>query len=99
MYFNLKVSLPDDMLTKVDRMSMAHSLETRVPFLDHRLVEFMATVHRDVKMEGYTRKSVLRNTIGKRLPPALLRAPKRGFSLPLREWFKDRSFETKLQSL
>ncbi|HEY4799966.1 MAG TPA: asparagine synthase (glutamine-hydrolyzing) [Bacteroidia bacterium] len=99
MVFQLKVLLPDDFLTKVDRMSMAHSLETRVPFLDHRLVEFMATVHRDVKMEGYTRKSVLRNTIGKRLPPALLRAPKRGFSLPLREWFKDRSFETKLQSL
>ena len=54
---------------------------------------------RDIKMEGYTRKSVLRNTIGKKLPSSLLNAPKRGFSVPLREWFKDKSFEQKLQSL
>lgn len=99
MFFQLKVLLPDDFLTKVDRMSMAYSLETRVPFLDYRLVEFMAKVHRDVKMEGYERKSVLRNTVGKILPPALLRAPKKGFSIPLREWFKDKAFESKLQSL
>lgn len=99
MLFQFKILLPDDFLAKVDRMSMAASLETRVPFLDHRLVEFMAKVHRDVKMEGYERKSVLRNTIGKRLPPALLRAPKRGFSIPLREWFKDKAFEPRLRSL
>ncbi|TAL60938.1 MAG: asparagine synthase (glutamine-hydrolyzing) [Bacteroidetes bacterium] len=99
MFFQFKVLLPDDFLAKVDRMSMASSLETRVPFLDYRLVEYMARVHRDVKMEGYERKSVLRNTIGKRLPPALLRAPKKGFSIPLREWFKDKAFEPKLQSL
>jgi asparagine synthase (glutamine-hydrolysing) len=99
MFFQFKVLLPDDFLTKVDRMSMAASLETRVPFLDYRLVEFMAKVHRDVKMDGYERKSVLRNTIGKKLPSSLLRAPKRGFSIPLREWFKDKAFEQKLQSL
>ncbi|MBI4946222.1 MAG: asparagine synthase (glutamine-hydrolyzing) [Bacteroidetes bacterium] len=99
MFFQFKVLLPDDFLTKVDRMSMAASLETRVPFLDHRLVEFMSRVHRDIKMEGYERKSVLRNTIGKRLPPALLRAPKKGFAIPLREWFKEKSFEPKLESL
>jgi len=99
MFFQFKVLLPNDFLTKVDRMSMASSLETRVPFLDYRLVEYMAKVHRNIKMEGYERKSVLRHTIGKRLPPALLRAPKRGFSIPLREWFKDKAFESKLQSL
>lgn len=99
MFFQFKVLLPDDFLAKVDRMSMASSLETRVPFLDYRLVEYMARVDRDVKMEGYERKSVLRNTIGQRLPAALLRAPKRGFSIPLREWFKDKAFEPKLQSL
>ena len=99
MFFQFKILLPDDFLVKVDRMSMASSLETRVPFLDYRLVEYMAQVHRDVKMQGYERKSVLRNTIGRRLPPALLRAPKRGFSIPLREWFKDRSFDAKLNSL
>jgi asparagine synthase (glutamine-hydrolysing) len=99
MFFQFKVLLPDDFLVKVDRMSMASSIETRVPFLDYRLVEYMARVHRDIKMEGYERKSVLRNTIGRRLPPALLRAPKRGFSIPLREWFKDKAFDTKLESL
>ncbi len=99
MFFQFKVLLPDDFLAKVDRMSMASSLETRVPFLDYRLVEFMAKVDRDVKMQGYQRKSVLINTIGKRLPSDLLRAPKRGFSVPLRKWFADKSFEQKLQSL
>lgn len=99
MFFQFKVLLPDDFLAKVDRMSMVSSLETRVPFLDYRLVEFMCKVHRDVKMQGYERKSVLRNTIGQRLPPALLNAPKKGFSLPLRDWFKDKSFEQRLHSL
>ncbi len=50
-------------------------------------------------MKGYERKTVLINTIGKRLPPALLTAPKRGFSVPLRDWFKDKAFEQKFQSL
>jgi len=88
MYFNLKVSLPDDMLTKVDRMSMAASIEARVPLLDYRLVELMAGVHRDVKLPGFTRKAVLRDTVGQRLPAPLLRAGKRGFVVPLRAWFR-----------
>ncbi len=56
MYFHLKVSLPDDMLAKVDRMSMAHSLETRVPFLDHRLVELAWSVDKKVKLPRYNAK-------------------------------------------
>lgn len=99
MYFQYKVSLPDDILVKVDRMSMAYSLEARVPFLDHRLVEFMAKVHKDVKMDGYTRKTVLRDTVAKSLPGALLKAPKKGFVVPLREWFKGESFRTHLNDL
>lgn len=99
MIYHTKLVLPDDYLVKVDRMSMAYSLETRVPFLDHRLVEFMAGVHKNVKMEGYTRKSVLRNTVGKRLPEALLNQPKKGFGIPLREWFKSRNFEQRLEKL
>jgi len=98
-HFHLKGSLPEQMLTKVDRMSMAHSIETRVPFLDHRLVEFMYQVDFSVKMKGYERKSVLRNTIGKKLPVELLNAPKKGFSVPLREWFKGNSFSEKLNEL
>lgn len=99
MYFQFKALLPDDFLTKVDRMSMASSLETRVPFLDYRLVEYMMHVDMNVKMEGMKRKSILINTIGKRLPSELLRAPKKGFSLPLREWFKDKSLEAEVRSL
>jgi asparagine synthase (glutamine-hydrolysing) len=92
MYFHYKLSLPNDYLVKVDRMSMANSIETRLPFLDYRLVEFMATVHKDIKMNGWERKSVLRNTVGKQLPDNLLYAPKKGFGIPLREWFKQESF-------
>ncbi len=99
MYFNLKVSLPDDMLAKVDRMSMAHSLETRVPFLDHRLVELTYQVHKDVKMPGLQRKDLLRRTVGRRLPPSLLKAPKMPFSVPLREWFKQDGFSERLSAL
>jgi asparagine synthase (glutamine-hydrolysing) len=96
MYFNFKVSLPDDMLTKVDRMTMASSLEARVPFLDYRLVELMAGVHKDVKLRGLERKSVLRRGVGRRLPAALLSASKRGFVVPLRAWFRNGDFTAPL---
>ncbi len=96
MYIHYMHNLPNDYLVKVDRMSMANSLETRVPFLDHRIIEFMATVHKDVKMQGWELKSVLRKSIGKNLPTSVLNAPKRGFGIPLREWFKNKQFNTVL---
>jgi asparagine synthase (glutamine-hydrolysing) len=99
MYFNFKYDLPNDYLVKVDRMSMAYSLETRTPFLDYRLIEFMIDVHKDVKLQGWESKSVLRKTIGKKLPKNLLRAPKRGFGIPVREWFKDSSMDNALGNL
>jgi asparagine synthase (glutamine-hydrolysing) len=99
MYFNQKLSLPDNMLVKVDRMSMAYSLETRTPFLDYRLIEYMAHIHKDVKMRNFERKSVLRNSIGLKLPEPILAARKRGFDVPLREWFKDTSFTEVLNKL
>ncbi|MCP3932969.1 MAG: asparagine synthase (glutamine-hydrolyzing) [Bacteroidetes bacterium] len=89
MYLNFKHDLPDDYLVKVDRMSMANSLETRTPFLDYRLIEFMASVDKRVKHQGWERKSVLRRSVGRKLPNSLLKAPKRGFGVPLREWLKD----------
>lgn len=92
MYFNYKVSLPDDMLTKVDRMTMASSLEARVPFLDYRLVELMSGVHKSVKLDGLTRKAVLRTTVGRKLPEAVLAGSKRGFVTPLRSWFRQGDF-------
>ena len=99
MFLNFKLTLPDDMLTKVDRMSMAYSLETRTPFLDFRLIEYMANVHKNIKMRNYERKSILRNTIGHKLPESLLTAPKKGFRIPLREWFKEEHFSDKLTEL
>jgi len=89
MYLDFKYNLPDDFLVKVDRMSMTNSLETRAPFLDYRLIEFMVTVDKNVKLQGLERKSILRKTIGRQLPKNLLKARKQGFGIPLREWFKD----------
>lgn len=99
MYLNFKLTLPNDMLVKVDRMSMAHSLETRTPFLDHRLVEYMVKVHKRIKMQGLERKTVLRNTLARKLPPQLLNAPKKGFSVPLKKWFQRDSFADRLKNL
>jgi len=87
-YWLLKISLPDDMLCKVDRVSMANSIEVRAPFLDYRLVELMAKVHMDVKMKHFQRKYILRQTIARQLPRELLSRHKQGFSIPLRDWYK-----------
>lgn len=99
MHFHFSVSLPDDMLAKVDRMTMYHSLEVRLPFLDHRLVELCAGLHKDVKMRGFERKSLLRRTIGRQLPHVLLRSGKKGFVVPFREWFREAAFQPYLNSL
>jgi asparagine synthase (glutamine-hydrolysing) len=99
MFLNHKLTLPDDMLVKTDRMSMAHSIELRTPFLDYRLIEYMAKVDKNIKMKNYERKSILRHTVGHKLPPTILKAPKKGFSVPLRHWFNSDSFKTSLQNL
>ena len=98
-YFNLKVSLPNQMLAKVDRMSMAYSLETRLPFLDHRLVELTYGVHKNIKLPRYNHKYLLKATYGKKVPPSVVNGSKRSFRVPLREWFKQKEFESKLQDL
>lgn len=98
MYLDIKYDLPNAYLVKVDRMSMAHSLETRAPFLDYRLIEFMIGVDKKVKMKGWERKTILRKTIGKSLPKSLLNAPKRGFDIPLTSWFKDEYFSDKISN-
>ena len=87
-YWLTKVYLSDDILCKVDRASMAHGLEVRVPFLDHRIIELLATISMKVKLKGYSRKHILRKTFGKRLPKTLLSVKKKGFTVPLREWFR-----------
>jgi len=88
LYLDLKGLLPGDMLAKVDRMSMANSLEVRVPFLDHRLVEFMFTLPGNTKLRGRRRKHILLETFRDLLPPSLLERPKAGFEVPIAAWLR-----------
>jgi asparagine synthase (glutamine-hydrolysing) len=80
--------LPDDILTKVDRMSMAHALEVRVPLLDHRIVEFAATVPFPLKYAGGISKRLAKHACASTLPAPLLQQRKRGFALPIDRWFR-----------
>ncbi|HEV8644611.1 MAG TPA: asparagine synthase (glutamine-hydrolyzing) [Burkholderiales bacterium] len=83
------VSLADDMLVKVDRMSMAHSLEVRAPFLDHRLAELMNRVRFDTKLPRGRQKYLLRKAMERYFPAEFLWRKKQGFAVPLSYWFKD----------
>ncbi len=86
-HFEFKTLLPA-LLQVEDRMSMAHGVESRVPFLDHPLIEFVATVPADIKFEGGQLKHLLKNAFSKELPPEILgRRDKMGFPVPLKEWF------------
>ncbi|MBV9277762.1 MAG: asparagine synthase (glutamine-hydrolyzing), partial [Candidatus Eremiobacteraeota bacterium] len=78
--------LPDDILYKCDRMSMAHSLEVRVPFLDHRIIEFTASLPEHIKIRGSTLKFVLRELMKDKLPPEVLSHRKEGLDIPAHEW-------------
>jgi len=79
--------LPDDILTKVDRATMAYSLEARVPLLDHRLVEFAYTLPGEIKVKKGA-KSMLKDILYKYIPQELLDRPKKGFAVPLKKWFR-----------
>jgi len=85
-YADLKVYLPNDVLVKVDRMSMANSLEVRSPLLDRRIVEAAFRIPRPTKMPWLQPKHLLRQLAARRLPPALLTLPKRGFDAPVGYW-------------
>ncbi|HIJ65345.1 MAG TPA: asparagine synthase (glutamine-hydrolyzing) [Candidatus Hydrogenedentes bacterium] len=88
LYQDLVMYLPDDILTKVDRMSMANSLEARVPLLDHRIVEFAATVPFPLKFAGRTSKRLAKRAVKDLVPAALLAQRKRGFAIPIQRWFR-----------
>jgi asparagine synthase (glutamine-hydrolysing) len=88
LYFEATAKLAGDMLVKVDRMSMAASLEVRCPLLDHKLAEFAATLPHSWKMEGGVGKALFRQALGDRLPPEVLRRGKMGFGVPLPIWFR-----------
>lgn len=85
---DVKNYLPLDILTKVDRMSMAHSIETRVPLLDHKLVEFAATIPAEMNLRGGTTKYILKRAMQGILPDRIIDRPKQGFAVPLGYWFR-----------
>ena len=82
------IYLPDNILTKADRMSMAHSLEARVPYLDRALVELAARLPSDVKLRGFTKKFILKHALRRHVPVEILRAKKRGFNVPVASWLR-----------
>jgi asparagine synthase (glutamine-hydrolysing) len=88
MYFEATANLTGDMLVKVDRMSMAASLEVRCPMLDHELAEMAATLPHRWKIAHSKGKQILLKALGDRLPPELLARPKMGFGVPLADWFR-----------
>jgi asparagine synthase (glutamine-hydrolysing) len=86
--FDQKYFLPDNILTKVDHSSMAHALEVRPPFLDHRIVEFAASLPANMKIQGSRQKVILRNLMQGKLAPSILNRKKIGFDIPTHDWFR-----------
>jgi len=88
LYTDLNAYLPDDLLVKIDRMTMAHGLEGRSPLLDHRLVEYAARLPAKYKVHGRTLKYLLKSIARDFVPPELIDRPKQGFAVPVGEWFR-----------
>lgn len=99
LWFDQKYYLTDDILAKVDRMSMAHSIEVRPPFLDHRIAEFAATLPDRFKRQGSRQKVLLRSLMQDRLPGSILRHKKVGFDIPAHEWLRGPLRELMLDTL
>jgi asparagine synthase (glutamine-hydrolysing) len=85
-YVDMKTYLPDDILTKVDRMSMAVSLEARVPLLDHRIAEFALNLPPHMKLDRSRTKIIMRRAVQRLVPDLVLEKPKEGFSIPMKHW-------------
>ena len=92
-YLELKLRLPELLLMRVDKMTMATSVEARVPFLDHHLVEYAMGIPVNLKIKGASGKHILKHALEEVLPSDLLYRPKRGFGAPIREWFRGASGE------
>jgi len=88
LYVDTKLWLPDDLLARGDKMSMAASLEARVPLLDHKLVEFAAALPQKMKIHRLTRKYLLRKVAEKYLPAPILHRKKQGFPIPISGWLR-----------
>lgn len=88
LYVDTKLWLPDDLLARGDKTSMAASLEARVPLLDHKLVEFAASLPQNLKVKGLARKYLLKKVSTKWLPPEIIHRKKKGFPMPFSLWFR-----------
>src|SRR5580704_9081135 len=88
MFLDASGYLPDDILVKLDRASMAASLETRVPFLDHRIAEFASRLPLEFKRQGGTGKWLLRKVLDRYVPSTMVDRPKQGFAIPAAEWLR-----------
>jgi asparagine synthase (glutamine-hydrolysing) len=88
MAFDLAEYHPDDILVKVDRASMAHSLEVRVPIIDHRVVEFSASLPLSMMIKAGQGKWPLRQLLNRHIPEEMMERPKRGFAVPVNEWIR-----------
>ncbi|HEX8068933.1 MAG TPA: asparagine synthase (glutamine-hydrolyzing) [Pyrinomonadaceae bacterium] len=89
LYLDSKTYLPGDILTKVDRMSMAVSLEARAPLLDHKLIEFVARIPAALKLRDGETKHVFKRAVADLVPAEILRRPKQGFGVPIQQWIND----------
>jgi len=89
LYLDSKTYLPGDILTKVDRMSMAHSIEAREPLLDHKLIEFVQSVPASLKLRGSVSKHILKSAVRGLIPDEIVTRQKQGFGVPIRGWFNN----------
>ena len=89
LYADMNLVLPNDMLTKVDLMSMANGLEVRVPFLDYEFVNFIFSLPEEYKIKGSVRKRIVKDAFRDILPKQLYNRPKKGFEVPLLKWFRN----------
>jgi asparagine synthase (glutamine-hydrolysing) len=88
LYVDTKTWLPDDLLIKADRMTMANSLELRVPLLDHKLLEFAATLPSNFKVHGFTTKYIAKRALSKQIPSEIIERKKAGFPVPYENWLR-----------
>jgi asparagine synthase (glutamine-hydrolysing) len=88
LYTDTKTWLPDDLLLKADKMTMANSVELRVPFLDHKVLEFAASLPSNYKVHGWTTKYIAKKTLNGRVPKEVLRRKKTGFPVPYEKWLR-----------
>jgi asparagine synthase (glutamine-hydrolysing) len=87
-FADVKTYLADDILVKVDRMSMANSLEARTPYLDYRVAEFAAALPPELKLNGLRTKYLLKRCMEPKLPPGIATRKKEGFSIPMKNWLQ-----------